>query len=234
MAFPACFTGPDRTTAEAHYRGTVFAELLESPGVEETCILRSTLGFMAYHGGELEKVTDTVASEAAETAGASYYGVTQAFDPLNHISSAEIDPAQSTELTRFLAHVDVVITVHGYGRDDMRRSVLLGGQNRQLAAHLAQRLGAALPEYTMVDSLDDIPRELRGQHPRNPVNLPAARGVQIELPPIIRWHMEAWHWSDRGEGGRAPDTQRLIDALGAAATQWDPATPWEPETGGEG
>ena len=35
-----------------------FAELLALPGVEEHCELRSTFGFMAYHGGALEEATD--------------------------------------------------------------------------------------------------------------------------------------------------------------------------------
>lgn len=220
-----CRTAQFLVAVPGYYRGRVFAELLASPGVEETCVLRSSLGFMAYHGGELEKVTDTVAQEAAELAGCSYYGVTQTRDPMNHISSSAIDPSDSAALTGFLAHVDAVITIHGYGRDDMRRSLLLGGRNRDLATHVAGHLRRALPEYTMVDDIDAIPRELRGLHERNPVNLPAQAGVQIELPPVIRWHMEGWHWSDRGEGGRAPDTQTLINALAEAAAAWSAPTP---------
>ncbi len=40
--------------------------------------------------------------------------------------------------------------------------------------------------YTVIDELDDIPTALRGVHPRNPVNLPPAKGVQLELPPRVR------------------------------------------------
>ena len=54
-----------------------FSELLASEGVREECVLRGTFGFMAFHGGELEEVTDVIARTAAERSGASYYGVLQ-------------------------------------------------------------------------------------------------------------------------------------------------------------
>ena len=40
---------------------TTFAELLAMPGVEEQLELRSRFGFMAYHGGALEEMTDVIA-----------------------------------------------------------------------------------------------------------------------------------------------------------------------------
>ncbi|MFM7263753.1 MAG: poly-gamma-glutamate hydrolase family protein [Acidimicrobiales bacterium] len=52
-----------------------FAELLSMDGVREESVLRGTFGFMAFHGGDLEEVTDTIARTAAERAGASYSGV---------------------------------------------------------------------------------------------------------------------------------------------------------------
>ena len=51
------------------------SELLEYDDVTEESILRSKFGFMAFHGGALEEMTDTIASRAAERAGASYYGI---------------------------------------------------------------------------------------------------------------------------------------------------------------
>lgn len=198
-----------------------FAELLVAPGVEETSVLRSArLGFMAYHGGELEKGTDIVAREAAERSGASYYGVTQAFDPVHHIASTRIDPAASPTLAAFLDHVDAVITIHGYGLESEWKSLLFGGQNRELATHVSSQLRPALPDYVMVDDIEQIPKRLRGQHSKNPVNLPRQRGLQIELPPTIRWNHAGHHWSDHGDAGRAPDTDTLINALATAATDW--------------
>ena len=39
----------------------MFAELLRQPGVEEVLELRSSFGFLAFHGGSLEAETDTIA-----------------------------------------------------------------------------------------------------------------------------------------------------------------------------
>lgn len=175
---------------------------------------------MAYHGGALEKVTDIVASEAAERSGASYYGVTQTLDPMTHISSTRVSPDDSVALATFLDHVDVVISMHGYGREDKRRTLLLGGQNRELASFVAEHLRRGIGAYDVEDDLTKIPTELAGQHRANPVNLPRKQGVQIELPPVIRWHFTGWHWSDFGDHGRAPDTERLIVSLARSAEAW--------------
>ena len=122
-----------------------FAELLTLPGVEEHCELRSTFGFMAYHGGALEEATDVVARAAAEQAGASYYGVHQPEGMRHHIPSTKIRPQASEALARFLGHVDVVVTIHGYGRRGFFTSVLLGGRNRVLADHVASHLRPQAP-----------------------------------------------------------------------------------------
>ena len=44
---------------------TEFAAILNAPGVREICELRGRVGFMAYHGGNLELMTDVIASAAA-------------------------------------------------------------------------------------------------------------------------------------------------------------------------
>ena len=98
----------------------------------------------------------------------------------------------------------------------MFTSLLLGGQNRDLAGHLAGHLGRALPAYEVLAELDQIPKELRGLHERNPVNRPAGRGVQLELPPRVRGSSPLW-WDWEGPG-LTPHTTRLIDALALAAT----------------
>ncbi len=192
----------------------MFDQLLAHPGVREECELRSRFGFMAFHGGALEEVTDVIASEAARLSGASYYGVLQPDDLLWHIPSTKVDPAHSPVLAGFLAHVEVVVTVHGYGRDGHWATLLLGGQNRELAHHVAGHLRSGLPAYDLVTDLDRIPKELRGLHPANPVNLPPARGVQIELPPRVRGSSPLWaDW----EHGLVPHTVALIEGLAQAA-----------------
>ena len=199
-------------------------EFLARSEITETCELRGRFGLMAYHGGNLERTTDAVATEVARRTGASLYAVTQDPPHRHHIRSTDFDPEHSEALAGFLEHVDVVITVHGYGRRRMMRHLLLGGRNRTLADHVARHLREGLSRrYRVVDDLDAIPRELRGQHPRNPVNRPPAQGVQLELPPTIRWNYREWGWSDHQGVSRTREVSRLIDALCGAVASWQPA-----------
>ena len=55
----------------------MFAKLLAHPEVQEVVELRGKFGFMAYHGGGLEHLTDVIAQQAAEQSDSSYYGVHQ-------------------------------------------------------------------------------------------------------------------------------------------------------------
>lgn len=195
-----------------------FSELLAMTGVQEICELRGRIGFMAYHGGSLEEQTDVIAHHAAARSGASYYAVLQPGDLQWHIPSHKVTPASSSQLKNFIDHVDTVITIHGFGRQDHFTSVLLGGQNRDLAEHVAGHLRPRLPEYSIVTDLDRIPKDLRGLHPANPVNLPAQQGVQIELPPRIRGSSPIWADWDHTE--MVPHMASLIDGLVHAAGLW--------------
>ena len=101
----------------------MFKELLDHPDVEEVINLRGQdlprdqrIGFMAYHGGGLEEMTEVVAMQAAERSGTSYYGVHQPKGMERHIPSIEVSPDASTQLRRFIDHVHTVITIHGFGR----------------------------------------------------------------------------------------------------------------------
>ena len=201
----------------------LFADLLAHEGVEEDLELRSRFGFLAFHGGNLEEGTDLVAARAAEAAGASLYAVRQPVGLRWHIPSLEVTPADSSALAEFLDHVEVAVALHGYGRDGMWTSILLGGQHRPLAHHLAAHLRVALPEYEIVDDLDAVPRELRGVHPRNPVNGCAAAGVQVELPPRVRMHGPYWERQGLPVGDPIPHLDLLVDGLAAAARSWDVA-----------
>ncbi len=69
----------------------------------------------------------------------------------------------------------------------------------------------------MVDDLEEIPRDLRGVHPRNPVNGCRLGGVQLELPPRVRSHGP--FWADLPEGEPIPHTAGLVDGLAAAAAR---------------
>jgi phage replication-related protein YjqB (UPF0714/DUF867 family) len=198
------------------------SHLLTMDGVSEHSVLRSNFGFMAFHGGSLEEMTDVVASRAAERAGASYYGI-QLPDNLEwHIPSHKVTADQSPALSEFLSHVNIVITVHGFGRAGFFTSLLLGGRNRRLAAHLSGSLQQHLPAYRIVDELEDIPQNLRGLHQDNPVNSVEHAGVQLELPPRVRGSSPLW-WDWEGPG-LTPHTESLIDALVECATTWPDAS----------
>lgn len=202
-----------------------FRDLLAHPDVDEVCVLRNhgdprerRIGFMAYHGGGLEAMTDVIAREAADRSGVSYYGVHQPPGMEDHIPSIDVSPDHSPALSSFIDHVQTVITIHGYGRRGLFSSLLVGGRHREFAEHIGSHLREHLPAYSIVTDIDEIPNELRGLHSRNPVNLPPGAGVQIELPPRVRGSSPLW-WDWEGPG-LTPHTQSLVDALSSAATTW--------------
>lgn len=184
----------------------MFGELVRRPGVLEETQLRSSVGFLALHGGSLERGTAEIAAAAADRAGASLYTIRQPEDLRWHIPSHLADLDTMPRLRDFLAHVDVVVSLHGYGRPDFRDTLLIGGGNRELASSTADELRSALPGWGVVDDLEVIPNGLRGLHPDNPVNRARRGGVQIELPPRIR------------DGDCAPDRDALISALASVAS----------------
>jgi phage replication-related protein YjqB (UPF0714/DUF867 family) len=63
--------------------------------------------------------------------------------------------------------------------------VLIGGTNQGMRSSVAHLLRMRT-RLRIVDRMGDIPKKLRGQHPRNPVNLPADRGVQLEMSATAR------------------------------------------------
>ena len=195
-----------------------FATLLNRPGVSEILTLRSRFGFMAFHGGWLEEITDDIATEAARRSGASMYAVLQGPDDQWHLPSHLVRPQESASLATFLDHVDVAISIHGFGRPDLMRSVVLGGRNRQLAEHVAINLIEHLPHYEVLHKTDEVPTRFAGQHPNNPVNLPQFGGVQVELPPRIRGKSPLW--SGFKGPGRVPHHEALIAGLAQAASTW--------------
>jgi phage replication-related protein YjqB (UPF0714/DUF867 family) len=168
-----------------------FAELLAHPDVAERVELTGPVGLLAFHGG-LEGGTEVVATEAAHRSGSSLYTVVQGPAVRWHLPSHLVGAGASPALVAFLDHVEVAIAVHGYGRPDRPRQLLLGGGNRRLATHLGSTLRGALPDFTIVDDLDEIPPQMRGVHPDNPVNRPRSGGVQLELPPSARGATGRW------------------------------------------
>lgn len=196
-------------------------ELLARPEVTEICELRGSFGIMAFHGGNLERCTDVIADEIAARTNSSLYAVVQAPPLRQHIPSTAFDPTHSPALQQFIDHVDVVIAIHGYGREDRFWDLLLGGRNRDLAVHVGRHLRRGIDErFGVIDDIEKIPAGLRGQHPDNPVNLPLNAGLQIELPPTTRWNREEAEWSDWQGTGRAPQVDQLIDVMCTAIDAW--------------
>jgi phage replication-related protein YjqB (UPF0714/DUF867 family) len=197
-------------------------ELLARPEVVEQCELRSTFGLMAIHGGGLEVMTDVIAAAAAESAGASYYAVVHPDDVQHHLSSLRYRVEESPALAAFVDHVDVVVSLHGYGREGSWTSILAGGRNRHLATTVAAEAAARLPDYEVITDLERIPVELRGLSILNPVNLPRQRGVQLELPPRVRGLSPLS--PPPGDDGMSPPTRALIEALAAVVERWSAST----------
>jgi phage replication-related protein YjqB (UPF0714/DUF867 family) len=148
---------------------------------------------MAFHGG-LEMGTAEIATEAAALSNASLYVVRQPADLRWHVPSHQVDPSHSDLLAGWLRHVEVVVALHGYGRVGRPRRILAGGRNRRAAEVVGRRLTAALAGFTegpwfpleVVTDVEDMPAELRGMHPDNPVNRPRLAGVQLEMSPSAR------------------------------------------------
>lgn len=159
-------------------------ELLAAEGVREEVELAGAIGVMALHGG-LEAGTAELAGEIGRTTGASRYVVIQPDELAWHVPSVRYDPRVSSGLRRFLEHVQLAISLHGFGRQGLEDAVLLGGSNRRVADLLAAALGRHTPLRTITD-LDAMPAGLRGLHLANPVNLPEHGGVQVELSPGAR------------------------------------------------
>ena len=182
-------------------------ELLAIPGMREECILRSTVGFMALHGGSQDRGTEQIARRAAEQVGASFYGILHPSELRVHLTSRLHDPEHSVHLRAFLGRVDVAISVHGFGRDGFSlwidpgrgliiepygpavrgrqtgplRGIIVGGLNEPLLDAARQLFQGRFAGYHVADE-----RVRLGFHPDNPVNLPSAHGVQVELPPGLR------------------------------------------------
>ena len=196
------------------------AELLAVPGVEERLELAGPVGLLAFHGG-LEGGTETVATAAAAQSAASLYAIVQPPTLRWHLPSHTVGAGASPALVRFLDHIEVAIAVHGYGRPSRPRDLLLGGGNRVLAAQLARSLRRHLPDWTVIDDLDEFPREMRGLHPDNPVNRCRGGGVQLELPPAVR-----------GASGRLLDSQVCVPEPGLITALADVVSEWRPDSQG--
>ncbi len=211
---------PSSTVKSSALAPQSLSELLAEPGITEDVALRSRFGFMAIHGGGLEQMTDVIAERAADAADASLYVVRHPDHYPHHLPSARYHAAESERLAEFLGHVDVAVSLHGYGRIGRSTQLLAGGRNRLLAEHLAHHV--RVPGYQVVTELGTIPRELRGLHPDNPVNRVPGGGTQLELTPRVRGISPRSQLP--GDDGISPATSALVQGLAATARSWEAPT----------
>ena len=139
------------------------------PGIREERILRSNVGFMALHGGFAGPRHPTRSPEGQPKKPARPTTPLSSLPALRvHLTSRLHNPDDSAHLRSFLEHVDVAISVHGFGRDgfalwlDPERGVVIepygpamrGGQTGTIArdhrgrfecAELVEAARAALP-----------------------------------------------------------------------------------------
>jgi phage replication-related protein YjqB (UPF0714/DUF867 family) len=227
------------------------AELLALPGVEEVCELRTAVGFMALHGGSQDRGTDEIASRAAEQSGASYYAIVQPPNLRVHLTSRHHDPSQSQQMSAFLQHVEIAISVHGFGRDSFNfyvgpgcapviepygpalrgrqsgplRGIIIGGLNAALVAAASRLLGERFADYHAGSE-----RVRLGFHPDNPVNLPAGHGVQIELPPALRGIGDLGEHLVPGQDGIVTEVVAALVELADRAAQLSAGASYSPAT----
>jgi phage replication-related protein YjqB (UPF0714/DUF867 family) len=240
MGAPRCASASpskDARTGCCQTHDIDLAELLSLPGVREECVLRSAVGFMALHGGSQDRGTDRLASRAAARSGASYYAIVQPSGLRVHLTSRLHDPEHSPRLQRFLQHVEIAISVHGFGREGFSlwvdpgrgpvldiygpalrgaqtgplRGIILGGRNPDLLEAARRLLRDRFAGYHVAGE-----RVRLGFHPDNPVNLPSAHGIQIELPPGLRGIGDFGERLVPDEGGPVDD---MVAALVELADQ---------------
>jgi phage replication-related protein YjqB (UPF0714/DUF867 family) len=221
-------------------------ELLAEPGVEEDCELRSAFGFMAVHGGSLEQVTDEIARQAADASGASLYAIRQPTGFRWHVPAIAMDPDDSPAMSAFLDHVDVVVSVHGFGIDSLwaRRqgngatpaatgaagsvasSAVAGPADLGMALllggsnrDLADVLGTALaPALPEYDVVTDLEQIPARLRGLNPANpVNGARNGGVQLECCPSVRGLGMKWRHLAPGVRPPETAALVDALASVA-----------------
>ncbi|GHE08512.1 poly-gamma-glutamate hydrolase family protein [Streptomyces alanosinicus] len=160
------------------------SEQVEIEGVPllATLVPGDGIGLLALHGSN-EGGTAELARVVARRCGATSLVFTQpdVRRPV-HIPSPRMAPDHSALLRDFLQQVRLTVSLHGHMRPGAAHTVFLGGANRDAAHVLAEAFAARAPQFPAVTDLAAIPSDLRGVHPRNPVNLTRLAGVQVELP----------------------------------------------------
>ena len=207
---------PAAVTASQRLRRSRFRACSREPGVIEVSRLRSRFGFFAIHGGGLEEMTDVIAERAAEAAGASVYVLRHPDRYPHHLPSAHFVAAESARLAEFLDHVDVTVSLHGYGRDRPRhptagrRPQPRAGRPRGRTSRVARLSRHHRPRRHSAGASWAAPTEPGEPDPlrRNTTGTPdSGQGDQPAQPAA-------------GADGLSPVTAALVQGLAAAARAW--------------
>ena len=159
----------------------------EGGEVQEYIQLEGPLGLMAIHGGGIEPGTEEIARYVAYHSGASLYiyaGRRSGGNLSLHRPSHDGRIEERALVVQFLKHVNTAISIHGHGRRQNRAYV--GGLHQNMVQSFVELARPALSQYEWISDPKIIPSGLSGQSPSNVVNLPPAKGMQLELPLKLR------------------------------------------------
>jgi phage replication-related protein YjqB (UPF0714/DUF867 family) len=161
--------------------------MFEDREVQEYLRLEGPLGLMAIHGGGIEPGTEEIARFVADHSGASLYvyaGRRSGGNLSLHRPSHDGKIEERALFVQFLQHVKIAISIHGHGRG--RNRAYVGGLHENMVQRFVELARPALSQYEWISDPKIIPPGLSGQSPSNVVNLPPAKGMQLELPSKLR------------------------------------------------
>jgi len=159
----------------------------EGREVQEYLRLEGILGLMAIHGGGIEPGTEEMARFVAYHSGASLYVYAGRLSGGNlslHRPSHDGRIEERALVVQFIKHVKTAISIHGHGRRQNRAYV--GGLHQSMVQRFVELARPALSQYEWISDPKMMPPGLSGQSPSNVVNLPPAKGMQLELPIKLR------------------------------------------------
>ncbi|MBU7011902.1 MAG: poly-gamma-glutamate hydrolase family protein [Theionarchaea archaeon] len=189
------------------------AELISHRDILEYIVLQGPVGVMAIHGGNIERGTEQMAHYVATHSNSSLYVIsprTKKRDWKFHISSNKINPEESEKLTQFLNHVSTAISIHGHVIK--KNVVCIGGLNTVLRKRIVETLQE---DFEVVDAVEEkgICRNLSAQNPKNIVNLAKEKGVQVEIPLLMRKVFDHRPYDEMPSEETKLFTERLIKTI---------------------
>jgi phage replication-related protein YjqB (UPF0714/DUF867 family) len=161
--------------------------MAQGKDVQEYLRLEGPLGLMAIHGGGIEPGTEEIARFVAGHSGASLYvyaGRRAGGNLSLHRPSHDMKMEERALVVQFLNHVKSAISIHGHGR--RQNLAYVGGLHQNMVQRFAELVRPALSQYEWISDPKIIPPGLSGRSASNVVNLPPAKGMQLELPPPLR------------------------------------------------